>query len=176
MFVLANVVRSGFGRQMRAVRDDEVSAQLAGIHVARTQVAAFVLSAACAGLGGGIYAAIADSANPGAFSLTQSLYLLLAIVLGGLGSLFGAVWGAIAIVLLPYAAAQMMSNEPLKLQGNVPMAIFGALLIVIAIALPGGVQGLLRRVGHLLWHRRPGASTASPPTPEVNASTPSTTS
>ena len=86
---------------MRAVRDDEVAARLAGIHVARTQVLAFVVSAACAGLGGGLLAVLAQSVSPGAFSLTLSLYLLLAIVVGGLGSLAGAVWGALLLVILP---------------------------------------------------------------------------
>lgn len=93
MLLLANLVRSRFGRSVRAVRDDEVAARLAGIHVARTQVLAFVVSAGCAGLGGGLLAVLAQSVSPGAFSLTLSLFLLMAIVIGGLGSLAGAVWG-----------------------------------------------------------------------------------
>ncbi|HEY1488407.1 MAG TPA: branched-chain amino acid ABC transporter permease [Micromonosporaceae bacterium] len=169
MLLLANLVHGGFGRKMRAVRDNEVSAQLAGIHVARTQVITFVLSAACAGLGGGVYAAIADGANPGAYSLTLSLYLLLAIVLGGLGSLIGAVWGAIAIVVLPYATTQLMSDESLKLQGNVPTAIFGVLLIVIAIAVPGGLQGLLRKAGRALRRRSTASTEPSSPTPNTTS-------
>ena len=153
LVVLANLTRSGFGRKMRAVRDDEVAASLAGIHVARTQVITFVVSAACAGVGGGLIAAINQAVSPDAYSLTLSLYLLLAIVLGGLGSLIGAVWGAIAIVVLPYETTQLMnkitmsSAETAKLKNNVPLAIFGLALIVIAIAAPGGLQGLLRRVG-----------------------------
>ena len=54
MLLLANLIRSRYGRTFRAVRDDEVAARLAGIHVARTQVLAFVVSAATAGLGGGV--------------------------------------------------------------------------------------------------------------------------
>ena len=61
LLLLANLVRSRFGRDLRAVRDDEVAARLAGIHVARTQVLAFVVSAACAGLGGGVLAVLAQS-------------------------------------------------------------------------------------------------------------------
>jgi branched-chain amino acid transport system permease protein len=155
LLFLANLIRSRFGRTMRAVRDDEVSAQLAGIHVARTQVITFVVSAVCAGLGGGVIAAVNQAVSPDGFSLTLSLYLLLAIVLGGLGSLIGAVWGAIAIVVLPYFTSQLMDSftmspaEISKLKGNVPLAVFGIALIVIAIAAPGGLQGLLRRAGRM---------------------------
>ena len=174
MLILANLVRSRFGRTIRAVRDDEIAAQLAGINVARTQVITFVVSAACAGLGGGVIAAINQAVSPDSYSLTLSLYLLLAIVLGGLGSLMGAVWGAIAIVLLPYFTTQVMNNftlspaENVKLKDNVPLAIFGLALIVIAIAAPGGLQGLLRRLGRLArtWMRRHGAaSTSAKPAP-----------
>ena len=77
------------GRIYRAVRDDEVAAQLSGIHVARTQVNAFVVSSATAGLAGAVFVLINTNAQPGMFGLTLSLFLVLAIVLGGLGSLAG---------------------------------------------------------------------------------------
>ena len=167
MLLLANLIHSGFGRAMRAVRDDEISAQLAGIHVARTQVLTFVISAACAGIGGGVIAAINQAVSPDTYSLTLSLYLLLAIVLGGLGSLIGAVWGAIAIVLLPYATSQFMNSLTLspaasaRFTNNVPLAIFGLALIIIALGAPGGLQGLLRRVARLLPHRQHGSTDSS---------------
>jgi branched-chain amino acid transport system permease protein len=151
LLVLANVLHSRFGRAMRAVRDDEVAAQLAGIHVARTQVLAFVLSAACAGLGGAILAMLAQSVSPSAFSLTLSLYLLLAVVVGGLGSLPGAVWGALLLVLLPDAITALTDTLPVdhetaqRLAGNLPLAVFGLTLVVVVLAVPGGLQGLLAR-------------------------------
>jgi branched-chain amino acid transport system permease protein len=172
LLLLANLVRSRFGRTLRAVRDNEVSAQLAGIHVARTQVIAFVVSAACAGLGGGVIAAINQAVSPDSFSLTLSLYLLLAIVLGGLGSLIGAVWGAVAIVVLPYLTTQLMNSftlspaETVKLKDNVPLAIFGLSLIVIAIAAPGGLQGLLRRLARV--SRAHVVRRRASPAPEIN--------
>ena len=92
------------------MRDSEVAAQLAGINVARTQVTAFVVSAVCAGLGGGVIALINQNVSPDSYALTLSLYLLLAIVLGGLGSLFGAIWGSVAIVLLPYYTTKLMDH------------------------------------------------------------------
>ena len=96
-----NLVHSSIGRAFRAVRDDEIAASLCGLHVGRVQTLAFIVSAACAGLGGGLLAVVLQLAAPGAFQLALSLSLLTAIVLGGLGSLVGAVWGAALLVLLP---------------------------------------------------------------------------
>ena len=67
-----------------------------GCDVARLQVLAFVVSAACAGLAGGLFVVVTSLAAPGAFPLALSLSLLAGVVLGGLGSLAGAVWGAVA--------------------------------------------------------------------------------
>jgi branched-chain amino acid transport system permease protein len=145
---------------MRAVRDDEVAAQLAGIHVARTQVLAFVVSAACAGLGGAVLAVLAQSVSPSAFSLTLSLYLLLAVVVGGLGSLPGAVWGALLLVLLPDAITALTDSLPVdpdtarRLAGNLPLAVFGLTLVVVVLVVPGGLQGLLARTSRRLLRTR----------------------
>jgi branched-chain amino acid transport system permease protein len=164
MLTLANLVRGRFGRSMRAIRDNEVAASLAGIAVARVQVIAFVVSAACAGLGGGIFAVLSQSVSPDAFTLTLSLNLLLAVVIGGAGSLAGAVWGSLLLVLLRYWADQLTGGLPLsaglrtRLAGNLPLAVFGLLLIVVMLAAPGGVQGLLDRAGRRVrgrWNRRP---------------------
>lgn len=151
MFLLANLIRSRYGRTMRAVRDDEVAARLAGISVPTTKVVVFVISAACAGLSGGLLAVLAQSVSPSTFSLTLSLFLLLAIVVGGLGDLAGAVWGALAIVLLPNLTSQLTELFTLspaaaqRLEGNLPLAVFGLTLVVVMIAAPGGIQGLVRR-------------------------------
>ncbi|MGW5557101.1 branched-chain amino acid ABC transporter permease [Micromonospora sp. NPDC003944] len=161
LLLLANLIRSRYGRTFRAVRDDEVAARLAGIHVARTQVLAFVVSAATAGLGGALLAVLAQSVSPGAFSLTLSLFLLMAVVIGGLGRLTGALWGAVLLVALPdltHSLTEMLTLSPAvaqRLEGNLPLAIFGLTLIVVMIAAPGGVQGLLSRLGRALLARRP---------------------
>jgi branched-chain amino acid transport system permease protein len=163
LLLLGNLVRSRYGRTFRAVRDDEVAARLAGIHVARTQVLAFVVSAATAGLGGALLGVLAQSVSPGAFSLTLSLFLLMAVVIGGLGRLAGAVWGAVLLVALPdltHTVSDLLTLPPAvaqRLEGNLPLAIFGITLVVVMIAAPGGVQGLLSRLGRLLrarWRSR----------------------
>jgi branched-chain amino acid transport system permease protein len=152
MLLLANLVRGRFGRNLKAVRDDEAAARLAGINVARTQVLAFVVSAACAGLGGALFAVLAQSVSPGAFPLTLSLFLLMAIVIGGLGSLAGALWGAILLVALPAATHSLTDSIDVsaavaqRLEGNLPLAIFGVVLIVVMLAFPGGIASLGRRL------------------------------
>jgi branched-chain amino acid transport system permease protein len=143
---LANLMRGGVGRSFRAVRDDEVAAQLAGLNVARTQVLAFVISAACAGLAGSSLVVVTQIAAPGAFQLDLSLSLLTGVVLGGLGTLAGAVWGAAALVLLPQwsndvANAFSLSND---VQANLPLALYGIVLIGVIVAAPQGIQGALR--------------------------------
>jgi len=150
MLALANLGHGRFGRSMRAIRDNEVAASLAGIPVARVQVVAFLVSAATAGLGGGLFAVLSQSVSPDAYTLTLSLNLLLAVVIGGAGSLAGAVWGSLLLVLLRYGADEVT--------GNLPLAVFGLLLIVVMLAAPGGVQGLLNRAGRWVRGRRTGRS------------------
>ncbi|WP_083929775.1 branched-chain amino acid ABC transporter permease [Catelliglobosispora koreensis] len=152
MWLLANLSRSHLGRRMRAVRDNEVAASLTGVAVSRTQVLAFVISSACAGLGGALMAFLAQSVSPGAFPLTLSLFLLMAVVIGGLGSLAGALWGAVLLVALPDVIHSLTEGMVLKpamasrLEGNLPLAIFGVTLIIVMLAAPGGLQGLFSRL------------------------------
>ena len=154
--LLANLVRSRYGRTLRAVRDDEVAAAVSGLHVARLQVIAFVVSAACAGLAGGLFVVVNSLAAPGAFRLDLSIALLTGAVLGGLGSLAGAIWGAAAIVLLP-TWAEDLSNAlslPAKVEANLPLAVYGVVLIVVMLAAPQGIQGAVRRAAALVRGQR----------------------
>jgi branched-chain amino acid transport system permease protein len=154
--LLANLVRSRYGRTLRAVRDDEVAAAVAGLHVARLQVIAFVVSAACAGLAGGLFVVVNSLAAPGAFQLDLSIALLTGAVLGGLGSLAGAIWGAAAIVLLPTWADDLSKalSLPAKVGANLPLAVYGVVLIVVMLAAPQGIQGAVRRVAALVTGQR----------------------
>src|SRR3954465_13446248 len=157
--LLANVVRSRLGRAFRAVRDDEVAAQLAGLRVARTQVIAFVVSAASAGLAGGLLVVVSQLAAPGAFPLSLSVGLLTGVILGGLGSLMGAVWGAAALVLVPTWSDDLSKSLGLSsnVQANLSLAIYGVVLIAVMLAAPRGLQGAVRRVGvpvEELWRSR----------------------
>ncbi|MEU4237963.1 branched-chain amino acid ABC transporter permease [Actinoplanes sp. NPDC026619] len=143
VLILAYLIRGRFGRDLRAVRDDETAAKLAGVGVARTQVLAFVVSAACAGLAGALFAVLAQSVSPGAFPLTLSLFLLMAIVIGGLGRLTGALIGAFLLVALPSVATSIAENAgSQRLEGNLALTFFGVVLVVVMLAAPGGLASL----------------------------------
>jgi branched-chain amino acid transport system permease protein len=154
LWLTANLMRSRVGRSMRAVRDDEVSASLAGLSVPRVQVLAFVVSAAWAGLGGALYALALSNASPAAFGLTLSLAILAAVVIGGLGSLTGAVVGSVFVVMLTYYWAQDLSDalsiNSAKVANNLPLLIYGVLLALTMLVAPGGIAGSVRRLIGLL--------------------------
>jgi branched-chain amino acid transport system permease protein len=150
-FVLYNLLHSATGRRMRAVRDDEIAASLCGLHVGRTQTFAFVLSAACAGLGGGMLTIVLQLASPGAFPLQLSLSLLTAVVLGGLGSITGAIWGAALLVLLPGWSTDLSHSFSLSqnVAANLQLGIYGVILIAAMLLWPSGIQGGLWAI----WRR-----------------------
>jgi branched-chain amino acid transport system permease protein len=148
LVLLGNLVHSRFGRSWRAVRDDEVAAQLAGLPVARLQIVAFVVSAACAGLGGALLAFVNGLAAPGAFGLTLSLQLLAAVVLGGLGTIPGAVYGSFLLVFLPTWSANLAGRLELsrEVYANLPLAVYGGVLVLVMLVFPTGVQGGISRI------------------------------
>jgi branched-chain amino acid transport system permease protein len=149
--LLANLRRSRVGRLWQAVRDDEVASALAGIHVARTQVRAFVVSAACAGLAGSLFVYSANLAAPSNFDLVLSLQLVTAIVIGGLGTLSGAVWGSILLVYLPSWSDDVSKalNLSSAVKDNLPPALYGFALIAAMLLFPHGIQGTLNSI----WRR-----------------------
>jgi branched-chain amino acid transport system permease protein len=161
-FLLANLARSRVGRTWRAVRDQEVAAELAGINLGLWRVIAFVVSAACAGLAGGVMVLAVHAASTGAFPLVLSLSLLTAIVIGGLGSLVGALLGSALLVYLPpyvtdFATAQGMNTSQ---AAQLSPLVYGVVLVLVMLLAPAGVMGSLR----LLWLRltsRRGAARAS---------------
>jgi branched-chain amino acid transport system permease protein len=155
LFVLYNLTHSGVGRSLRAARDDEIAASLCGVRVGPNHTLAFVVSAACAGLGGGLLAVVNELAQPGAFPLQLSLSLLTGVVLGGLGSLAGAVWGAALLVFLPNWTNDLAHSFSLsnKVSFNLPLAIYGLVLILAMLIWPTGIQGGIRALAGLLGRR-----------------------
>ncbi len=148
LLMLGNLRRSGVGRHFRAIRDDEVAARVSGLNVARTQVLAFVVSAGCAGLAGGLTVLATNSVSPGGFDLTLSVGLLTAVILGGLGSLTGAVVGSVAIVALPSLSSTLVRLTSLSASrgASVELGIYGLVLIAMMLLAPGGLAGLVRRL------------------------------
>lgn len=148
LVLIANLKRSAVGRNLAAVRDDEVAARLSGLSVSKIQVLAFVVSAASAGLAGGLLVLATSSASPGGFDLTLSIQLLVAAILGGLGSLPGAVVGSIAVVALPSLSSTIVNSAGLSAArgASVQVLLYGLLLILVMLVFPGGLAGLIRRL------------------------------
>ncbi|MFJ8911535.1 branched-chain amino acid ABC transporter permease [Amycolatopsis sp. NPDC102389] len=148
--LLANLSRGRVGRDWRAVRDEDVAAELAGIDLGRTRVRAFVVSAGCAGLAGAFMALSARLAAPSGFALTLSLLLVSAVVLGGLGSLTGALAGAALLTFLPplvTGAGTDLGLSDVQAAHLAPL-IYGLVTVLIVLLAPAGLAGGLRKLIH----------------------------
>ncbi|HVI19838.1 MAG TPA: branched-chain amino acid ABC transporter permease [Gaiellales bacterium] len=145
-FLLANLVRSRIGRTWRAVRDQEVAAELAGINLGLWRVLAFTVSAAAAGLAGAVLALVVRLAAPSGFTLVLSLSLLTAIVIGGLGSLLGALLGSALLVFLPPYVTNLGGGLGLDQTESAQLApfVYGVVLIIAMIFAPAGFVGSIR--------------------------------
>ncbi|SDC40092.1 branched-chain amino acid transport system permease protein [Geodermatophilus telluris] len=145
-FLLANLMRSRVGRTWRAVRDQEVAAELAGISLGTWRVVAFVVSAAAAGLAGAVLALVVRLTAPTAFTIVLSLSLLTAIVIGGLGSLFGALVGSVLLVFLPRLLRD--AGESLDMDAaqaaEISYVVYGVILVVVMLFAPAGLVGSIR--------------------------------
>jgi branched-chain amino acid transport system permease protein len=151
-FLLANLMRSRVGRTWRAVRDQEVAAELAGIELGRWRVLAFVVSAAAAGLAGAVLALVVRLTAPTAFTIVLSLSLLTAIVIGGLGSLLGALIGAALLVFLPRVLRD--TGESLDMDAaqaaEISYVVYGVILVLVMLFAPAGLVGSIR----LAWMKQ----------------------
>jgi branched-chain amino acid transport system permease protein len=171
--LLANLGAGRTGRRWRAVRDDEVAAELAGIDLGRARVSAFMVSAAAAGAAGAILAFTVKLAAPSAFTLTLSLTLLAAIVLGGLGSLAGALIGAALLTFLPSVVTDLGTDAGLSDIQAAELAplVYGLVMVAVILLAPAGLVGSLR--GALLRAR---SRRRTPLTSSTASSTTSTAS
>jgi branched-chain amino acid transport system permease protein len=113
-----------------------------------SRVLAFVVSAICAGLAGALLAIVTSLVSPGAYTLTLSIALLTAAVIGGLGTLAGALWGSLVIVLVPTYVTDVATSHGLSssIGSNIPVAAYGVVLILVMLVFPRGIQGGLRRL------------------------------
>lgn len=128
------------GRRMLAVRDSELAAESVGIRVTQTKIIAFLISAVLAGVAGWMYAGIVGFVAPPDFDLFASVFLFVAVVIGGAGSVWGAWLGAAYLVLVPQLFSLM--GYP-----NLYAIVAGGLLAVVALSAPDGVAGLLKSAG-----------------------------
>jgi branched-chain amino acid transport system permease protein len=138
-----NLLRSPAGRAMMAVRDSEISAQSMGVNLAYTKTMAFAISAMITGLAGALFAHKLGFLSPESFTVLQSLELLILVVVGGLGSIHGAIFGAIFVLALPQGLAIMKDYLPsfIAEQPGLEPLIFGLILVFFVIFEPMGIYG-----------------------------------
>ena len=152
MFVLAwLVLRGRLGRAFRTIRESEIAAVSSGVNLTLTKTLAFGISAFFAGVGGSLFSITFGYVNPIPFDITLSILLLVGIIVGGLGSLWGVVFGALFIEYVPLYAPDILRwvetpiGSPLDPQrAGAPAAVYGFILLLVLYVAPSGVAGLLR--------------------------------
>jgi branched-chain amino acid transport system permease protein len=139
---LINLLRSPTGRAFVAIRDSEVSASCMGINLARYKTMSFALSAGFTGVGGALYAHKVGFISPEQFTLIQSIELVTIVIIGGVGSLHGAVLGAAFIILLPQGISIAKGWLPDSIpQAGLQSVVFGFILIAFIVFEPYGLYG-----------------------------------
>lgn len=140
---LANLLRSPTGRAFVAIRDSEISAACMGVNLAKYKTLSFALSAALTGVGGALYAHKVSFISPEQFTLLVSIELVTLVILGGVGSLHGAVLGAAFIIVLPQLIAIVKDYLPAAVAGaaGLQSTVFGLVLIGFIIFEPMGLYG-----------------------------------
>jgi len=167
-----NLLRSPTGRAWVAIRDSEIAAQSMGVHLPLYKSVAFAYSAAVMGLAGALFAHKIAYLAPDIFSILFSIQMLLLVVVGGLGSLQGAVFGAIFVALLPPIIAILRDSIPANMVGmasatgigligtvgrgigdflkkpGVEAGIFGLILVLVILVEPAGMYGRWTKIRH----------------------------
>lgn len=141
--LIFNLLRSHTGRAFIAVRDSEVSAQSMGVNLARYKTLSFGLSAAITGLAGALYAHQIRFISPEQFTLAVSIEFLMMIVIGGMGSMHGAVFGSVFVIALPELITVLKDYLPQTVaeQPGLKTTIFGVIMIFFVLFEPLGIYG-----------------------------------
>ncbi|KRE08395.1 ABC transporter permease [Bosea sp. Root670] len=142
------LVRSPWGRAFTALRENPVRAASLGIDTRAYTLLAFAIGSAYGGFAGSLYAPLVEFIDPSPFSLSQSLFLLLMVVAGGAGYLFGPFVGALLGVVLP---------EWLRFAGSLYLIIFATIVLALLVICPQGVSGLIERGWNAIRRKAGGA-------------------
>jgi len=127
-----HIVRSYVGRAFVAIRDSDIAAEVMGVSLTTYKTTAFAVSAAYAGLGGGLYAIVLHYLEPNQFTLLESITYFSMIVVGGLGTIPGSVLGAALLTILPLEFSGFRQWQPV---------VYGLAIIVVMALEPRGVYG-----------------------------------
>ncbi|NBX68328.1 MAG: branched-chain amino acid ABC transporter permease [Proteobacteria bacterium] len=129
---LLRLLRSSYGRAILSVRENEIAAESMGIDISHYKVVAFVVSSFFAGIAGGLFAHFQSFIDPNSFVFNKSVEAVIMVVIGGMGSLSGAILGGVIVTLLP---------EVLRVFEQYRMVIFPLILIVLMLVRPMGLFG-----------------------------------
>jgi branched-chain amino acid transport system permease protein len=146
--LLDQLVRSPVGETLTALREDEVSASSLGVNSKKWKVFAFAMSSALAGAAGCFYAPFVGTLVPDAFVITESFTILAMVIVGGMGTLVGPVFGAILLTILP---------ELLRGIGDLRLIVYGVAVTLVVLFMPGG----LAQAGRMMATRWRGGSAAA---------------
>ncbi|MFP5352681.1 MAG: branched-chain amino acid ABC transporter permease [Actinomycetota bacterium] len=147
VIMIRHLDNSRVGRYWSAIREDEVAAAAMGVPVTKMKVLAFVIGASVSGVAGWIYAVKFGYIAPNSFPLLLSVLVLCSVVIGGLGSIAGAVLGAILVTTLPEIVRELSGEDEFfgfDIEAG-RIAVFGILLIIVMIYRPGGLLAARRR-------------------------------
>ncbi len=160
-WVTRNLVYSRPGRSIIAIRDNETGAAVNGVNVPMTKTLTFGVSAALGGLSGTMYAMAIGFVAPDVFGINLAIFLIVGLVVGGVGTLSGAVIGGLVIVFIPVWSSQIESVPGVPerfLRGPTGVFFLGALLIVLTFFLPGGIVYGMRKIRARFIHIAPAPS------------------
>lgn len=140
-----NLLRGRIGRAMVAVRDHPLAAEAMGVHLARLKTGAFAVSAVYTGIAGALGAIAVQFVSPDSFTVFLSITLFVGMVVGGVASIPGSIFGGLFIVFVPNVAEQVSKAAP--------AAVYGVLLILCLYVMPSGVAGALRAAAGRIGRR-----------------------
>ena len=153
-WLLAWLARSRWGLILRAIKGDEATCMAAGLPITTYKIISLIISAAFAGLGGALYAHYQLQVSPQLFAVVTSITIITMVYVGGIGTIFGPVGGALLLTLM---------TEGLRNFGEWRLMIYSVLLIIILFYLPNGVVApVWKRIRALLASPAPSTSTARP--------------
>jgi branched-chain amino acid transport system permease protein len=154
--VIHNIVKSDAGRALISIREDELAAEAMGVNTTRYKVTSFVIGSAFAGIAGALFAHFNKFLHPNDFQFIRSFEIIIMIVIGGMGSMTGAILGAIIVTLLPELLRQLPEIQVGASTfhfSDLRLVIFALILILTMILRPQGILGT-REFG-LSWLKRP---------------------
>lgn len=138
-FTVSNVSNSPLGRVLRAIREDEGAAQALGKNTARIKLGVFAVSAGLAAIAGALYAHYVSYIDPSSFTVMESILILSMVIIGGTGSRWGAIVGAVVLILLPEVLRFI--GLPSSLAADLRQLLYGLLLVLTMLFRPQGLMG-----------------------------------